>query len=136
MLAPTLALQLALITAAAAVQAATDSFVNGGAAADAGAQRSKRTDLLIYNRVAKTGSSTMQTNIDSLRKQNGFWAGHYVQPPLMDCTKSCPPYNEQLKHLITYLSDEPASKGRNVVSETEASEGEFGFFSRDRQLGD
>ena len=45
----------------------------------------KRTDLVIYNRVPKTGSSSLQQVVESLGLSLGYEARHFIQPPGIKC---------------------------------------------------
>ena len=45
----------------------------------------KRSDLVVYNRVPKTGSSSWQQHIDSLGKRLGFTTSHHSVPPHIPC---------------------------------------------------
>ena len=47
----------------------------------------KRKDLVFYNRVPKTGSSTIQAIADKLSIQLGFNARHFIQPPGIRCSR-------------------------------------------------
>ena len=63
-----------LPAAAAAASGKAAKLAHGVLPADRG-------DLLLYNRVPKSGSSTVQDYIDKLSKRLGYKAVHYVRPP-------------------------------------------------------
>lgn len=50
----------------------------------------KRSDLVVYNRVPKTGSSTLQLLLDGLSTRHAFKAMHFVTPPGIDCSMAHP----------------------------------------------
>ena len=54
------------------------------------ASGNKRSDLVVYNRVPKTGSSTLQLLLDGLSTRHAFKAMHFVTPPGINCSMAHP----------------------------------------------
>ncbi len=87
---------LLLLAAFAAAMLLDAPAVRAGLARDAGfdpvdgmlralSSGAKRADLVIYNRVPKTGSSTLQQMLDGLSARLAYKAHHFVTPPGIDC---------------------------------------------------
>ena len=86
----------------------------------------KRPELVVYNRVPKSGSSTMQDHIDRLSLEQGFRPVHFVRPPSVDCPKTqlpclgsqrSPPNASEVERLIYFLESTALKRGagKNVV---------------------
>jgi len=82
----------------------------------------KRQDLVVYNRVPKSGSSSWQLSIDRLGKMLGFKTVHHSVPPFIPCdnpsfcmdTSEPVPFKSYNRFLDEVLSL-PNASGTDVV---------------------
>eukprot|EP00798_Chlamydomonas_sp_ICE-L_P001629 gene1629-33019_t len=83
--------------------------------------KTKRADLILYNRVPKSGSTSMQDHIDKLSRVKAL---HYVAPPYVKCPKtqlSCltsgqpMPAEGELAKLVNFFNRRASKGGKTLL---------------------
>ena len=82
----------------------------------------KRSDLVVYNRVPKTGSSSWQQHIDSLGKHLGFTTSHHSVPLHIPCPSHGYCVNtshafraEDINRMMAVVAAMPNATGGDVI---------------------